>query len=93
MRFIRPLKDFIEFKKIPAPCLYLATGEFGLWKDCHEVIQFIADNKWDSYIMLTGFFYLPDLAKLNRDWMSTRLNISLDAGTEETFFAISGLSP
>jgi adenine C2-methylase RlmN of 23S rRNA A2503 and tRNA A37 len=67
----------------------LCAGEITLSKDCDKFVEFILENGYTSLIASNGTIYKDSINKgLNTAQIT--LCISLDCGTQETFFKIKG---
>ena len=68
----------------------LADGEITALPHCDKLLELVIENGWSAYIVTNAIIYNEKLARiLNRP--NSALNVSIDAGTAETYRKIKGL--
>jgi len=71
--------------------LNISNGEFTANKDCDEVMDILLRMPWKASFLTNGSIYREKFAEFLKTGRALKVQISLDAGTRETYHKVKGL--
>lgn len=84
------IKKFERYSRGEHKNIVLASGEISVSPYREEVFEIIKRNRWDVHVFTNASVYVPALAELLQSGQA-KIQVSMDAGTKETFAKIKGV--